>query len=246
MTKQELAEKYIEDALLRGRWKLSERLPAERELAVELGVNRGTLRAALQTLTDKGILETVHGRGTTVQTLPQKCTALRCTLKASLEGLHLLLPPLMLSECFSATPLRILEMEHVLPQAGLALRGGDAKVFSWCQHRFFHLLVHCLENPCLLRAAENILPDTALLESAVRDFNLSQREEIFAALARILGELRRTDVRKAGESTAGYATLVLGFLEARPYRQRTGSGLSLSHVDSSGKQEKSCRTYKKF
>ena len=26
MTKQELAEKYIEDALLRGRWKLSERL----------------------------------------------------------------------------------------------------------------------------------------------------------------------------------------------------------------------------
>ena len=137
MTKQELAEKYIEDALLRGRWKLSERLPAERELAVELGVNRGTLRAALQTLTGKGILETVHGRGTTVQTLPQKCTALRCTLKASLEGLHLLLPPLMLSECFSATPLRILEMEHVLPQAGLALRGGDAKVFSWYQHRFF-------------------------------------------------------------------------------------------------------------
>ena len=65
MTKQELAEKYIEEALLRGRWKLSERLPAERELAVELGVNRGTLRAALQTLTGKGILETVHGRGTT-------------------------------------------------------------------------------------------------------------------------------------------------------------------------------------
>lgn len=118
--------------------------------------------------------------------------------------------------------------------------------FSWCQHRFFHLLVHCLENPCLLRAAENILPDTALLESAVRDFNLSQREEIFAALARILGELRRTDVRKAGESAAGYATLVLGFLEARTYRQKTDSGLSLSHVDSSGKQEKSCRTYKKF
>ena len=57
MTKQELAEKYIEEALLRGRWKLSERLPAERELAVELGVNRGTLRAALQTLTGKEFLK---------------------------------------------------------------------------------------------------------------------------------------------------------------------------------------------
>lgn len=39
-----------------------ERLPAERELAVQLGVSRSTLRAALQTLTDAGWIEVRRGR----------------------------------------------------------------------------------------------------------------------------------------------------------------------------------------
>jgi len=47
---------------------VGERLPAERDLSVQLGVSRMTLRAALQALADRGVVETRRGRagGTTV------------------------------------------------------------------------------------------------------------------------------------------------------------------------------------
>lgn len=67
MNKQKLIEQRLEQYLMEGRWKLFERLPAERQLAGELGVNRTTLRSALSALAGRGILETVHGSGTRVR-----------------------------------------------------------------------------------------------------------------------------------------------------------------------------------
>lgn len=49
-----------------GRWKIGDRLPSERELAVTFGVSRMTLRQAIQTLADEGILERKIGSGTYV------------------------------------------------------------------------------------------------------------------------------------------------------------------------------------
>lgn len=47
-------------------WKIGDRLPSERELAVQFGVSRMTLRQAVQTLADEGILERKIGSGTYV------------------------------------------------------------------------------------------------------------------------------------------------------------------------------------
>lgn len=47
-------------------WPAGYRLPSEDELAVSLGVARGTLRRAIRELSDKGLLVQVHGRGTFV------------------------------------------------------------------------------------------------------------------------------------------------------------------------------------
>lgn len=43
------------------------RLRAERELAGHYGVAYGTIRRAMQVLRDRGLIETVHGRGTFVK-----------------------------------------------------------------------------------------------------------------------------------------------------------------------------------
>jgi GntR family transcriptional repressor for pyruvate dehydrogenase complex len=56
----------LETRILEGSLKPGDRLPAERELAVELGVSRPSLRAALQALGAKGLLITRHGGGTFV------------------------------------------------------------------------------------------------------------------------------------------------------------------------------------
>ncbi|MFD1125470.1 GntR family transcriptional regulator [Lentilactobacillus raoultii] len=48
------------------KWKIGDRIPSERELSGEFGVSRMTLRQAIQTLVDEGILERRVGSGTFV------------------------------------------------------------------------------------------------------------------------------------------------------------------------------------
>ncbi|HEY9054643.1 MAG TPA: GntR family transcriptional regulator [Rectinemataceae bacterium] len=57
----------IKGAIKEGEWKAGERLPSESELAESFGVNRLTLRMALQKLNAQGILETRVGEGTFVR-----------------------------------------------------------------------------------------------------------------------------------------------------------------------------------
>ncbi len=71
---QELAARIERSALAPG-----ERLPAERQLAHDLGVSRMTLRQALSRLEHRGLVERVHGRGTFVSEpkLRQRANVLR-------------------------------------------------------------------------------------------------------------------------------------------------------------------------
>ncbi|MFV0559686.1 MAG: GntR family transcriptional regulator [Enterococcus sp.] len=59
-----------------GVWEIGSRLPSERELAVKFNVSRMTLRQAIQTLADEGILERKIGSGTYVarQKVQEKMT----------------------------------------------------------------------------------------------------------------------------------------------------------------------------
>src|SRR5689334_11086265 len=49
-----------------GTYAPGERIPAEVELARELGVSRGTVRVALRTLHEEGVIQTIAGRGSFV------------------------------------------------------------------------------------------------------------------------------------------------------------------------------------
>jgi DNA-binding transcriptional MocR family regulator len=60
----------VEDALRGGRLRVGDRLPAERELALALGVSRTTVTGAYQELQARGILRGHVGRGTMVVGLP--------------------------------------------------------------------------------------------------------------------------------------------------------------------------------
>ena len=56
----------LETRILEGSWKPGDRLPSERDLAVELTVSRPSIREAIQKLVAKGLLRTRHGGGTYV------------------------------------------------------------------------------------------------------------------------------------------------------------------------------------
>jgi GntR family transcriptional regulator, transcriptional repressor for pyruvate dehydrogenase complex len=54
----------IEDSVLKGSLKPGDQLPAERELAQQLGVSRTAVREAVKALREKGLVEAYSGRGT--------------------------------------------------------------------------------------------------------------------------------------------------------------------------------------
>lgn len=56
----------LEQRILEGSLRPGDRLPSERELAVELGVSRPSLREAIQKLASKGMLQSRQGGGTFV------------------------------------------------------------------------------------------------------------------------------------------------------------------------------------
>ena len=63
---QQIAELLIRD-IAAGRLIDGERLPPERDMAADLKIAVGTLRQALQSLTEKGLLERVQGSGNYVR-----------------------------------------------------------------------------------------------------------------------------------------------------------------------------------
>lgn len=57
---------YVRSQVAAGRWAVGSRLPSQRELARQLGVNRSTVVTAMEELTSYGVLESDHGGGTRV------------------------------------------------------------------------------------------------------------------------------------------------------------------------------------
>ena len=63
----EAAESRLITAILDGHFPIGDKLPAERDLAAQLGVTRPTLREALQRMARDGWIDIHHGRSTRVR-----------------------------------------------------------------------------------------------------------------------------------------------------------------------------------
>ena len=63
-------ETLLRERIGSGRWRGSEAFPTERELAEELGVARNTLRTALLSLQEEGLISRHVGRGTVIKSQP--------------------------------------------------------------------------------------------------------------------------------------------------------------------------------
>ena len=213
MGKQELVEQRIEQDLRRGRWKPLEHLPAERQFAAEMGVDRGTLRAALRSLVGRGVLETLRGSGTIVKIIPDDPSEHGGTFRQRLQGFRLFMPSLVSACVGRISPLQILELERLLPMGGVALRIGDARSFVQMQLRFFAELVKVVDNPVVAKVAFSILPEARHLTRLLHHCSLLQREALFAALARLLSTLRHSNDTGARSATEDYAAELLRLLE---------------------------------
>ncbi|MDK4475557.1 FadR/GntR family transcriptional regulator, partial [Fusobacterium necrophorum] len=57
----------IKENILRGKLRVGDKLPSERELSTQLGVSRSSVREALRSLDILGVVVSVQGEGTYIQ-----------------------------------------------------------------------------------------------------------------------------------------------------------------------------------
>jgi GntR family transcriptional repressor for pyruvate dehydrogenase complex len=78
---------YVRDLIARGDLHPGDRLPAERDLSVRLGVSRPTIRAGLRALAAMGVVKSRHGSGTFIPDGPPVLGSEPLRFLAALHGL---------------------------------------------------------------------------------------------------------------------------------------------------------------
>ena len=175
-----------------GKFKLGERLPAERDLARYLDVGRPTLREAIVTLRAVGLLEVRHGEGTFVVARQRDflVKALSWVVLLDARGaseLHearLALESAILDLAAErATDADVADLDHRLRQ--LAASTGQPRRFAAADAAFEQSLARATRNEVLARLVEalRLLVDGSAERDAPLAERLERRRAQLAALA---------------------------------------------------------------
>lgn len=78
---------YVRGLIARGEFRPGDRLPAERELAAQIGVSRPSVRAGLQALAAMGVVDSRRGSGTYISDGPPTLSSGPLQLLAILHGI---------------------------------------------------------------------------------------------------------------------------------------------------------------
>src|SRR5437870_1283421 len=77
---------FVRDLIDRGRLRPGDRLPAERDLAIQIGVSRPSVRAGLHALAAMGVVQSRHGSGTYIPDGPPSLGSEPLSFLAALHG----------------------------------------------------------------------------------------------------------------------------------------------------------------
>ncbi|MET0270600.1 MAG: FadR/GntR family transcriptional regulator [Sphingomonas sp.] len=180
------------DLLATGRFAVGERLPAERDLAIEYNVSRPTVREAIIALEAQGLLEVRVGSGTYVRALPGPSevpdfhvTAFELTeARLVIEGETAALAAVHITDA------ELAELDALVDLIADENRRGDR---SEAADRGFHFLIaRATRNAALQRVAEGLWhtrassPDTAILLEKARAAKVQPVVEEHRAIARAL------------------------------------------------------------
>lgn len=147
--------KELESRIVEANWRGETRLPSERELAIEFGTSRATVREAIQRLAARGLLETRRGSGLFVSAQqPARLSAPWLQLIAES-------PPMredtlefrLVFECAAArfaaqraTPDELTDMESILERMHHAVHGHDVEAEAQADAEFHAVLALASHN----------------------------------------------------------------------------------------------------
>lgn len=210
---------YVRELIEGGRLKPGDRLPAERELAIQLGVSRPTVRAGLQALAALGVVQSRHGSGTYIPAGPPALGSDALSFLAALHGFTT-------EEMYEAR--RILESgasalaaERATPEQVATLAEEVANLFASLQqpHTF---LVHDISFHKAVAAASGNPIVASLMEMVSALYYERRRETAERATAdnlrdtaeahrRIYQAIRLRDPEAAGRTMNQHLTAALQY-----------------------------------
>jgi GntR family transcriptional regulator len=124
LSKHGLVAEALSSEILGGKYKVGDLLPSEPQLSQHFGVSRHTVRAALRTLHQLGLVSSQQGVGTQVQE-----TRLVSHYSHSFNSAEDLL------QYATTTPVRVLEREEVVVDAAMAAQFGCKPGEHWWRVR---------------------------------------------------------------------------------------------------------------
>lgn len=221
-----LAVKHIQEKIEAGEFSVGDRLPAQRELAISMGISRTVLREAISMLEASGILRTEAGSGTYVaEGKPKQDDLVRGT-SMGLTGPYAKLDIsrfryVMESNCARLAAMNVTDHDIQKLEANLTLfkeqtRIGDFDQSAQADEAFHHLIVEIAAVPLFIdlhRAFRQMLLETIAMPVNVR----SRGWEPVVEHERILVALKRRDPDEASYYMRSHITRSserLGYVQA--------------------------------
>jgi DNA-binding FadR family transcriptional regulator len=197
---------------VQGHLKPGDRLPAERDLALRLGVSRNTIREALRGLEMAGVLELrkgAHGgaflispNGGTVSTALQDMFQLGSVTPAQLTEARLnITDSVVRVACERISEEDIQELERNVEEAKQAGKDGDLVLRSRIHLRFHKILARSTGNPIFVAIMEGLI---GIMEHFVDTLGPPESASVFNSRAKIIAALRARDADTASAEMQKY------------------------------------------
>ena len=181
-------------SILEGEYAYEERLPAERNLAEEYGVSRGTIRSVLQILEQQHLVTRQVGSGTYVthREIANQQEISSITSPLEMNEVRIAIEPHMVRLAIANASARELdELREALRQCEDC--GGDPEKFARGDAAFHMALAHCSRNKLMCWLYERISEvrrhsqwrtmKSKLLTPGRIDFYNSQHRKLYEAIA---------------------------------------------------------------
>ncbi|MBK0419766.1 FadR family transcriptional regulator [Leucobacter sp. CSA1] len=203
---------FLRRHITTGAWPVGSRIPIEPELAEQIGVGRSTVREAVRSLANIGMLETLPGRGTFVRSATPTSTLLNEFLNDfTLEEILSYRRALEIEAAQQASMHRTEEDVAALERAAAEERGctrcpvlglGDDN--SAFDSRFHRLLFDAAKNRLLAALYSGINDQLRTPAHRGRLANVATGAEMERDHARVLDAIRRRDFIDAVHSMADH------------------------------------------
>jgi DNA-binding FadR family transcriptional regulator len=201
-------ETKLEEALVgtiaQGRWRVGERLPAERPLAAEFNVSRNTLRSVLKRLEAKGIVSIRRSSGCYLKSIePPPATVTQvedgslAAVMARFEAAYLFLPELvaLAAERIDAATLRTLEIS--IAELGTAIVERDMNSIKEKTREFFCVIARSTKNQVIVEVIQSFVASSSLMFPRFFSFSEEERDRMFGDFVYVFRGLKANDPEKS-------------------------------------------------